>query len=171
MFLSQRKYALDIINKVGLLASKPVSTPMEVNQKLMRDEKESQSPACKDPVRFRRIVGRLVHLTITRPDLSYAVHVLSQVMHKPREEQWDAVMKVIRYLKGSPGQGIMLQADSDLMIRAFCGRIGVDVLRLGGRYLHIWRCWGTRQWLGGPRSKIHCLIRLLNLSIGQCLMR
>lgn len=120
MFLSQRKYALDIINEVGLLASKPVSTPMEVNHKLLRDEKESTSPLCVDPARFRRVVGRLVYLTITRPDLSYSVHVLSQVMHKPREEHWDAAMRVIKYLKGSPGQGIMLRADSDLVIRAFC---------------------------------------------------
>ena len=121
MFLSQRKYALDIVNEVGLLASKPVSTPMEVNHKLLREEQgEQRSPLCKYSVRFRRIVGRLVYLTITRPDLSYCVHVLSQVMHQPREEHWNAAMRVIRYLKGSPGQGIMLRADSDLQIRAFC---------------------------------------------------
>lgn len=65
-------------------------------------------------------MGRLVYLTITRPELSYAVHVLSQVMHKPREVHWDAVMRVLRYLKGSPGQGIMLKASSDLRVRGFC---------------------------------------------------
>lgn len=116
MFLSQRKYALDIINEVGLLGSKPMTTPMEVNHGLLRDE----SPLCKEPARFRRLVGRLVYLTITRPDLSYAVHVLSQLMHKPREEHWNAAMRVIGYLKGSPGQGIMLRGYSDLRIRAYC---------------------------------------------------
>ena len=117
MFLSQRKYALDIVQEAGLLRSKPVSTPMEVNHQLLADE---TSPFCTDPVRFRRIVGRLVYLTITRPDLSYPVHVLSQVMHQPRDSHWAAVMRILKYLKGCPGQGVMLCSDSDLKIRAYC---------------------------------------------------
>ena len=116
MFLSQRKYAIDIISEAGLLGCKPVLTPMEQNHKLLSDN----GPFHKNPARFRRYVGRLVYLTITRPELSYAVHVLSQVMHKPREAHWDAVVRVLKYLKGSPGQGIMLKAVSDLHIRAFC---------------------------------------------------
>lgn len=60
-----------------------------------------------------------MYLTITRPDLCYSVHVLSQVMHEPRDAHWDAAMRVLKYLKGSPGQGIMLRSDSDLQIRAF----------------------------------------------------
>ena len=117
MYLSQRKYALDIINEAGLLGSKPVvCTPMEVNHQLLRNK----SLLCKNPAQFRRVVGSLVYLTITRPDLCYSVHVLSQVMHAPREAHWDAAMRVIRYLKGSPGQGIMLKADCDLHIRAYC---------------------------------------------------
>ena len=117
MFLSQRKYALDIVDEAGLLGSKPVSTPMEVNHQLLADE---TSPFCTDPMRFRRVVGRLVYLTITRPDLPYPVHVLSQVMHQPRESHWAAVMRILRYLKGCPGQGVMLCSDSDLKIRAYC---------------------------------------------------
>lgn len=61
-----------------------------------------------------------MYLSIMCPDLSYSVHVLSQVMHEPREAHWDVVMRVLRYLKGCPGQGIMLKADSDLHIRAYC---------------------------------------------------
>lgn len=61
-----------------------------------------------------------MYLVITRPELSYAVHVLSQVMHKPRQVHWDAVVQILRYLKWCPGQGIMLKAVSDLRIRAFC---------------------------------------------------
>ncbi|XP_013594651.1 PREDICTED: uncharacterized mitochondrial protein AtMg00810-like [Brassica oleracea var. oleracea] len=116
MFLSQRKYALDIVDEVGMLGSKPATTPMEMNHRLLADK----SPLCVNPVKFRRVVGRLVYLTITRPYLSYAVHLLSQVMHEPREAHWEAVMRVLRYLKGSPGQGIMLRSDSDLKIRAYC---------------------------------------------------
>lgn len=116
MFLTQRKYALEIVAEAGLLGCKPVSTPMEQNHKLLGDK----GPLYKDPEKFRRVVGRLVYLTITRPELSYAVHVLSQVMHKPREIHWDAAMRVLKYLKGCPGQGIMLKTVSDLRVRAFC---------------------------------------------------
>lgn len=116
MFLSQRKYVLDILSEAGLLGCKPVATPMEQNHHLL----SAEGPFYTDPVRFLRYMEKLVYLTITRPDLSYAVHVLSQVMHKPRAVHWDAVVRVLRYLKGSPGQGIMLKSVSDLRVRGFC---------------------------------------------------
>ncbi|XP_018448685.1 uncharacterized mitochondrial protein AtMg00810-like [Raphanus sativus] len=89
---------------------------MEQNHKLLADK----GPYYNNPVRFRRVVGRLVYLSIIRPELSYAIHVMSQVMHKPREAHWDAVVRVLKYLKGCPGQGIMLKAESDLRIHTFC---------------------------------------------------
>lgn len=116
MFLSQRKYALDIISEAGLLGCKPVATPMEQNHKLLSDT----GPLCKDPARFRHLVRRLVYLEITRPELCYSIHVLSQVMHKPREAHWDVVVRILRYLKGTPGRGVMLKAMSDLKLRVFC---------------------------------------------------
>lgn len=61
-----------------------------------------------------------MYLTITLPDLSYSVNVLSQVMHEPTNAHWEAAMRVLRYLKGCPGKGIMLKSDSDLYIRAYC---------------------------------------------------
>lgn len=116
MFLTQRKYVLDIVAEAGLLGCKPVATPMEQNHKLLSDK----GPFYENPGRFRRFVGKLVYLVITRPELSYAIHVLSQVMQHPRQVHWDAVVRVIRYLKGCPGQGTMLQAVSDLRLRVFC---------------------------------------------------
>ena len=98
MFLTQRKYALKIVSESGLLGCKPVSTPTEQNHKLLADK----GPLYKDPERFSRVVGHLVYLTITRPALSYAVHVLSQVIHRPREAHWDAEVRVLKYLKGCP---------------------------------------------------------------------
>lgn len=89
---------------------------MEQNHKLLSDK----GSFCKDPARYRWFVGKLVYLVITRPELSYAVHVLSQVMQHPREAHWDAVVRVIRYLKGCPDQGIMLKSISDLRLRVFC---------------------------------------------------
>lgn len=75
-FLSQRKYALDIIEDTGNLGCKPAATPLEQNHHLSKVE----SPLLYDPRKYRRLVGWLLYLLHTRPELSYLVHVLSQFM-------------------------------------------------------------------------------------------
>ncbi|KAJ1704540.1 hypothetical protein LUZ63_004319 [Rhynchospora breviuscula] len=116
LFLSQRKYALDMLAECGLLGAKPATTPLEQNHKLA----ESIGEKVKDPERYRRLVGRLIYLTITRPELSYSVHTLAQFMHEPLEAHYDAALRVIRYLKGNPGQGVLLRADSKLQLNGYC---------------------------------------------------
>ncbi|KAF7840374.1 retrovirus-related Pol polyprotein from transposon TNT 1-94 [Senna tora] len=96
--LSQRKYALDIITETGLLGSRPADTPLEENHRLAM----STSVLLADPEPYRRLVGRLIYLCFTRPDLSYSVHILSQFMQHPRQEHWDAALRVVRYLKSHP---------------------------------------------------------------------
>lgn len=82
VFLCQRKYTLDIITEIGLLGSRPASTPIEQNHALTR----ASGAFLDDPERFRRLVGRLIYLSFTRPNLAYAVHILSQFMYAPRVE-------------------------------------------------------------------------------------
>ncbi|CAH9089793.1 unnamed protein product [Cuscuta europaea] len=116
IFLCQRKYALDVLTETGLLGAKPASIPMEENHSLAL---ASDSPL-DDPLKSRRLVGRLIYLTITRPELCYSVHILSQFMQNPTNSQWDAALRIVRYLKSSPGQGILLRAVSDLSLTAYC---------------------------------------------------
>lgn len=114
--MCQRKYTLDILQETGLLGSRPVDTPLQSNHRLAL----ADGPMYKDPAQYRRLVGRLIYLTLTRPDLTYSVHVLSQFMQSPRQEHFDVVIRVLRYLKGHPGQGLLLRADSDLQLTAYC---------------------------------------------------
>ncbi|CAH9103060.1 unnamed protein product [Cuscuta epithymum] len=116
LFLTQRKYALDIISEVGLLGAKPASFPIEQNHTLA----SATGSFLQDPEPYRRLMGRLIYLAVTRPDLTYSVHILSQFIQAPRQEHWDAALRIVRYLKGSPGQGILLRADSDLTLRGWC---------------------------------------------------
>lgn len=104
------------MNECGLLGSRPVSTPLEQNHKLAVDEGDFFD----DVQRYRRLVGRLVYLTFTRPELTYAVNMLAQFMQKPRKKHWEAAIRVVTYLKGCPGQGIFLSADLDFQLTAYC---------------------------------------------------
>ncbi|KAL9840244.1 putative RNA-directed DNA polymerase [Arabidopsis thaliana] len=116
LYLSQRKYALDIISDAGLIDSKPVSFPIDQNHRLALADGELLT----DPMRYRRLVGRLVYLVVTSPDLTYAVHVLAQFLQAPRLEHWEAAVRVVRYLKSNPGHGIVLSSDSDLHVSDWC---------------------------------------------------
>ncbi|CAL8150564.1 unnamed protein product [Prunus armeniaca] len=115
IFLSQRKYALEILKDAKLLGAAPVDFPMEKGLKL-----SDKGELLKDPAQYRRLVGRLIYLTITRPDITYSVHVLSRFMHAPRKPHMEAALRILRYLKKSPGQGILLSSQNDLTLRAFC---------------------------------------------------
>lgn len=112
IYLSQRKYALDIISECALLGGRPLATPIEQNHKLIVEDGDN------DPEQYRRLVGRLVYLTYTRPELSYVVHILAH--QQPR--MWEAATRVVRYLKSCPGvlQGILLSSDSDLQLSGHC---------------------------------------------------
>ncbi|KAG7552999.1 Retrotransposon Copia-like N-terminal [Arabidopsis thaliana x Arabidopsis arenosa] len=116
IFLSQRKYALDVISDSGNLGARPAHTPLETDHHLATDD----GPFLSDPKPYRRLVGRLLYLLHTRPELSYSVHVLSQFMQTPRMAHFDAALRIIRFLKGSPGQGILLKASKDLTLEVYC---------------------------------------------------
>lgn len=67
-------------------------------------------------VRYRQLVGCLIYLCFTRSDLSYCLHVPYEFMHCPREEHWKAALQIIGFLKGKPGQGILLRNVCDLKL-------------------------------------------------------
>ncbi|XP_041026996.1 uncharacterized mitochondrial protein AtMg00810-like [Juglans microcarpa x Juglans regia] len=103
------------IANTGNLGSKPAAFPMESNLKLTVDDPELY----EDPSEYRRLVGRLLYLTITKPDLAYSIQVLSQFLAKPVVSHHKAAMRVLRYLKATPGQGLFFSSSSELQLKAF----------------------------------------------------
>ena len=83
IFISQRKYALEIIKDAGLLGAAPIDTPMELGLKL-----SDKGDLLKDPGHYRRLVGRLIYLTFSMLVVTYSLHVLSRFMHHPCSFRW-----------------------------------------------------------------------------------
>ena len=115
IFLHQHKYATDLIAMADLQSANPVDTPLEVNVKYHRDEGELLT----DPLLYRQLVGSLNYLTITRPDISFAVQQVSQFMHSPRHLHLAAVRRIIRYLKGTSQRGLFFPTGTPLKLIAY----------------------------------------------------
>ncbi|XP_077228373.1 secreted RxLR effector protein 161-like [Tasmannia lanceolata] len=79
---------------------KPTGCPMDPNAKLLPDLGELMN----DPGRSRRLVGKLIYLPVTRPDISFALGMVGRFMSSPRTSHWAAVIHIIKYLKGTPGK-------------------------------------------------------------------
>ncbi|XP_022866434.1 uncharacterized protein LOC111386213, partial [Olea europaea var. sylvestris] len=114
--ICQRKYALDILRDSKTIGSAPARIPLDQNTKLSKDEGE----LLKDPSLYRRLIGRLLYLTITRPDLAYSIQLLSQFMNNPRIPHLHAAHKVLRYIKRAPGQGLFYPTNSKLQLEGYC---------------------------------------------------
>ncbi|KAK2395080.1 hypothetical protein QL285_056846 [Trifolium repens] len=96
---------MDILEETGLLNAKHVDTPMDPNFKLLPNQGEPLS----DSGRYRRLVGKLNYLTVTRPDISFAVSVVSQFLNSPCQEYMDVVIRILKYIKGAPGKGLIYE--------------------------------------------------------------
>ena len=86
-----------------MMDCKPANTPIVQNHGLQL----IKGAVPTDRGRYQRLVGKLIYLSHTRPDVAYAVGVLSQFMHSPQEEHWEAALRVVRYLKGTAGHGVL----------------------------------------------------------------
>jgi len=113
--LRQRKYCLDLLNDSGLLGSKPVSTPSDPSVKLHNDV----SPPFTDISAYRRLIGRLIYLNTTRPDITFITQQLSRFLSKPTQTHYHAALRVLKYLKGSPDKGIFFPRASGLYIQGY----------------------------------------------------
>ncbi|XP_058000734.1 uncharacterized mitochondrial protein AtMg00810-like [Hevea brasiliensis] len=115
IFLSQRKYVLDFLTETGKLGAKPCSAPITPNLQLLAGDSE----LFEDPERYRRLVGKLNYLTVTRPDIAYAVSVASQFMSSPTIAHWEALGQILCYLKGAPGIGLLYGNHGHLNVECF----------------------------------------------------
>ncbi|XP_019246328.1 PREDICTED: uncharacterized protein LOC109225979 [Nicotiana attenuata] len=121
---------------MGLSGAKPACTPLEANAKFTSMEYDQANKVKDDSLlqeisAYQRLVGKLLYVTITRPDINYAMQTLSQFMQRPNKSRWNAAVRVVRYLKGALGQGILMASG------------------------HTWEltCWCDSDWAACPNTK------------------
>jgi hypothetical protein len=113
--ICQRKYCLDLLRDTGLIGSKPAPTPLDASIKLHQDD----SAAYGDIEGYRRLIGKLLYLTTTRPDIAFATQQLSQFLTSPTLVHYDTTCRIVRYLKGTPGRGLFFSRNSTLQVLGF----------------------------------------------------
>jgi hypothetical protein len=114
-YLSQTKYASDLLSRVGLTDTKVVSTPLEINARLS----PLDGTLLNDATLYRQLVGSLVYLTVTRSDIAHAVYLVSQFLSAPHSTHYAAVIHILRYIKGTMFHGLHFSAHSTLDLCAY----------------------------------------------------
>ncbi|XP_020207367.1 uncharacterized protein LOC109792370 [Cajanus cajan] len=109
------EYALDILTDTSLLGAKPVSTPIDYCTKLHK----KSGTILPNPTPYHRLIGRLIYLTNTRPDISYCVQHLSQFVDSPTSAHQQEAFHIVRYLKNALGCGLFFSNNSHPQIKAF----------------------------------------------------
>ncbi|XP_028063582.1 uncharacterized protein LOC114266853 [Camellia sinensis] len=114
-FLTQAKYTFDLLARVSLTDCKTVTTPVDPQTRLT----PLDGPLLSDATLYRLLVGSLVYLTVTRPDIAYVVHIVNQFMTVPRSTHYAAMVHILRYLKGTLFHGLHYSPHSSLQLHAF----------------------------------------------------
>ncbi|KAK1642790.1 hypothetical protein QYE76_060595 [Lolium multiflorum] len=117
LVLSQKKYAMDLLQRANMLKCTPATTPMTAIDKLSLHEGTLLS--ADDATHYRSIVGGLQYLTLTRPDISFAVNKVCQFLHAPRDPHWTAVKRILRFVKFTICHGLTLSRTPDTLLSAF----------------------------------------------------
>ncbi|KAL0430656.1 UNVERIFIED_CONTAM: Retrovirus-related Pol polyprotein from transposon RE2 [Sesamum radiatum] len=113
--VTRRKYLQDILADTSMLDARPAHTLFPSGLKLVIGD----GSLLPDPRKCRRLVGRLLYLNFTRPDISFAVQQLSQFLQAPRTSHWDVGLHVLRYLKGTPSTGLFFSSSSSIRLSAY----------------------------------------------------
>ncbi|GJW13157.1 ribonuclease H-like domain-containing protein [Tanacetum coccineum] len=114
MFLSQQKYASELLERAGMLTCNPCRTPVDTDSKLSVD-----GDPVSNPTLYRSLAGALQYLTFTRPDISYAVQHVCLYMHDPREPHFSALKRILRYIRGTMPYGLQLFSSTTSSLVAY----------------------------------------------------
>uniref|UniRef100_A0ACD5TT03 Uncharacterized protein n=1 Tax=Avena sativa TaxID=4498 RepID=A0ACD5TT03_AVESA len=114
-YISQEKYIQDLLARAALGDERTVETPMELNVNLQPTDGDH----LPDPTRYRHLVGSLVYLAVTRPDISYPVYILSQFVSAPTIVHYSHLLRVLCYLRGTITRRLFFPRSSSLQLQCY----------------------------------------------------
>jgi hypothetical protein len=117
LILTQEKYVCDLLNHTNMATCHGVPTPMLPSDKLFLDDGDRLSP--DDATRYRSVVGALQYLSLTRPDISFAVNKVCQFMSSPTTVHWAAVKQILRYLHDTTAMGLCFTRSGSTFLSAY----------------------------------------------------
>jgi histone deacetylase 1/2 len=117
LVLRQRKYALELLARAGMLKCSPVTTPMSSSERLCSADGDVLSS--EEATKYRSLVGGLQYLTWTRPDLSFVVNKVCQYLHEPRTPHMSAVKRILRYVRYTLDSGLQISSTASTLLSAF----------------------------------------------------
>ena len=103
IFISQAKYVNQVLERFNMQECKAAITPTVMGLKLSKDDSSKDF----DPSLYKSVVGSLMYLTATRPDMMHVVSLISRFMEKPKDAHWQAAKRILRYVKGTKRFGIL----------------------------------------------------------------
>ncbi|GKE23026.1 retrovirus-related pol polyprotein from transposon TNT 1-94 [Tanacetum coccineum] len=149
IFINQSNYALKIIKKYGMLSSDPVDTLMVDKGKL---DKDLQGKPV-DPTHYHEMIGSLIYLTSSRPDLVFAVCMCARYEAKPTEKHLHAVKRIFQYLKGTVDMGLWYSKDSCIILPAYADADHAGVKILDKAHPEVHNYWEINLLAGYLKSK------------------
>nr|GEY62515.1 hypothetical protein [Tanacetum cinerariifolium] len=150
IFINQSKYALESLKKYGFESCDPVDTPMVEKSKLDED-KEGKAV---DPSHYRGMIGTLLYLTASRPDLQFAICMCARYQAQPTEKHVHAVKRIFRYLRGTVHRGLWYPKDSSIALTAFADadHAGCQDTRRKAEYIALSGCCAQILWMRSQLS-------------------
>ena len=168
IYLSQEKYIQDLARSC-LTDHRTVETPIELNLQL----RATDGKPLTDPTRYRHIVGSLVYLVVTRPDISYAVYILSQFVSSPTHVHYSHLLRVLRYLRGTITRRLFFPRSSSFQLQAYSDAtwasdsdrhsLSAYCICLGGSLI----AWKTKKQTAVSRSSAEAELRAIALATAE----
>lgn len=166
--VSQRKYILDLLAETGMLGCKPAKTPMDSTIKLG----VNPDSAPVDKGRYQRLVGKLIYVSHTRPNINFSISVVSQFMNNPSEEHMEDVFQILMYLNMTPGKGLYFKKTSNRDVEIFydadwAGSV-FDRRSTSGYCTYVWGnlvTWRSKKQSVVSRSSVEAEFRAMALGI------
>ena len=117
IFPAQGKYTMDVLKRFSMMDWKSMSTPMITNLRKLHDSNTGSNLV--DPTMYRQLIGSLMYMIHTRPDIWYAVIAMSQLMTEPRQRHWVVAKHILRYLRGTITYGLRYTSSGGLFLHGY----------------------------------------------------